>query len=185
MCPHPHVAPLARVRARVRCLRDACCVGVEPIPRWSSFEARCCSANCRCRAAVLVHAHAWVLSLDLSRRRPDRALLERSLGCILPSTPPCGKSFDRSVSLLDKSSSAASPALGLLVAAPSPPGRALWYLLERHFVQLGPGPSLPSADVLAFMCRRGRDPSLARAALRRTLTTLPRFGGRQGSVRPH
>ena len=68
-----------------------------------------------------MHAHAWVLSLDLSRRRPDRALLERSLGCILPSTPPCGRSFDRSVSLLDKSSSAASTALGLLVAAASPP----------------------------------------------------------------
>ena len=87
----------------------------------SSLEARCCSANCRCRAAVLVHAHAWVLSLDSSRRRPDRALLARSLGSMLPSTPPCGRSFDRSVSLLDKSSSPASTALGLLVAAPHPP----------------------------------------------------------------
>ena len=63
----------------------------------SSFEARYCSANCRCRAAVLVHAHAWVLSLDLSHRRPDRALPERSLGSMLPSTPPCGRSLDRSV----------------------------------------------------------------------------------------
>ena len=36
---------------------------------------------------------------------------------------------------MGKPSSPTNPSLGSLVAAASPSGRALWYLLERHFVQ--------------------------------------------------
>ena len=40
--------------------------------------------------------------LTLSSRRPDRASLALGLGIMLPSTPPCGRSLDHSVSLLGK-----------------------------------------------------------------------------------
>ena len=55
--------------------------------------------------------------------RPWHAFITDKL--IPPSTPPCGGSLARSVSMLGNPSKPASAYNGLLVASASPPGRAL------------------------------------------------------------
>ena len=50
-----------------------------------------------------------------------------------------------------------APTMDCWLPPPPPLAVRFCHILERHLVQLGPGPSLPSADALAFMCRRGRD----------------------------